>query len=162
MTLESVLGEECRLLEQTECVDLYEIGEVPCLYSPSEAGIQPIEPPRSHFDRPRRQTQRQALDKLVKRLQQKEFVGREHAEAYLRDQYRRGCRENTMRSTLAGVERFLTSITDTGRTCIEEIVREDVFKFIENEQDRGSKPRTVMTRLRSVKLIFNSSIFDSQ
>ena len=67
MTLESVLGEECRLLEQTECVDLYESGDIKSIYRPSEAGIQPIEPPRSHFDRPRRQTPTASVGQVSKK-----------------------------------------------------------------------------------------------
>jgi len=40
MTLESVVGQECGFLESRESVDLYEIGEVPYLYSPVESWSQ--------------------------------------------------------------------------------------------------------------------------
>jgi len=151
MTLESVVGEKCRLLEQCECVDLYEIGEVPCLYSPLEAPIQPPGVPKIVLEKPYRPPRQELFDHLLKKLEAMEFVGRDHAEAYLRDQYRRGCRDNTMRSSLKGIELFLTSITYAGKVSVEEITREDIFKFIENEQDRGSKPRTVLSRLRAAK-----------
>ena len=151
MTLESVVGEKCRLLEQCECVDLYEIGEVPCLYSPIEAPIQPPEVPKIVLEKPYRPPRQELFDHLLKKLEAMEFVGKDHAETYLRDQYRRGCRDNTMRSSLKGIELFLTAITHAGKTGVEEITREDIFKLIENEQDRGSKPQTVLTRLRSVK-----------
>jgi integrase/recombinase XerD len=151
MTLESVLGENYRLLKPCESVDLYEIGEVPCLYSPVEAQIQPLEPSKNNLEKPHRPLGQQLFARLLEKLQGMQFVGRDHAEAYLRDQHRRGCRDNTMRSSLKGVELFLTSITDTGKTSVDQIVREDLFKFIENLQDRGSKPRTVISRLHTVK-----------
>ncbi|MBW2194221.1 MAG: tyrosine-type recombinase/integrase [Deltaproteobacteria bacterium] len=151
MTLESVYGEECRLLKQCECVDLYEIGEVPGFYIPIEPQIQPLETAKNNLEKFPRPPQRRVFDHLLKKLQEMQFVGRNHAEEYLRDQYRRGCRDNTMRSSLKGIELFLTSVTNAGRTGVEQIVREDIFIFIETEQDRGSKPRTVMTRLRAAK-----------
>lgn len=151
MTLESVYGEECRLFKQCECVDLYEIGEVPCLYSPVEPQIQPLETPKNNLEKPYRPPRQQLFDHLLKKLEAMEFVGKDHAEAYLRDQYRRGCRDNTMRSSLKGIELFLCSISHAGKNSVGEITREDIFKLIENEQDRGSKPQTVLTRLRSVK-----------
>ena len=48
-----------------------------------------------------------------------------------------------MRSSMKSIELFLTFITGAGRTDVEQIVREDLFEFIENEQDRGLKPQTV-------------------
>jgi hypothetical protein len=115
MTLESVEGENCRLFTQSESVDLYEIGEVPCLYTPIELPIQASKVPKKRLEKPRRPTRQHLFDRLLKRLSGMEFVGRDYAEAYLRDQYRRGCRDNTMRSSLKGIELFLTSITDAGK-----------------------------------------------
>ena len=151
MTLESVYGEECRLLKQCESVDLHQIGEVPCLCSPLEAQIQPLATSKNNSKKPHRPPGQQLFDHLLEKLQDMQFVGRDLAEAYLRDQYRRGCRDNTMRGSLKGIELFLTSITHAGKAGVDQIVREDIFKFIENEQDRGSKTMTVLTRLRAVK-----------
>lgn len=151
MTLESIVGENYRLLKPCETVDLYEIGEVPCLYSLVDAQIQPPESPKNDCENPHRPPERKLFERLLEKLQGMQFVGRDHAEAYLRDQYRRGCRDNTMRSSLKGIELFLTSLTESGKTSVDQIVREDLFKFIENLQDRGSKPRTVISRLQTVK-----------
>ncbi|MCK4488114.1 MAG: tyrosine-type recombinase/integrase [Desulfobacterales bacterium] len=92
-----------------------------------------------------------ALDRLLQKLSDKELVGRQHAERYLRDQYRRNCRPNTMRSSCAGIELFLAFIGGAGKTVLEQITRDDLYGFVEHEQDRGLKPLTVNTRLRSVK-----------
>ena len=75
----------------------------------------------------------------------------DYAEEYLRDQYRRGCRPNTMRSSSKGIELFLNFLTQAGKMSLDQIVREDLYGFIEREQDRGLKPRTVDTRLKAVK-----------
>jgi len=50
MTLESIVSENYRLLKPCETVDLYEIGEVPCLYSPVDA--QSSKPPQSRINKP--------------------------------------------------------------------------------------------------------------
>jgi integrase/recombinase XerD len=69
-------------------------------------------------------------------------------EQYLRYQYRRHCRPNTLRSSLKTINSFLFFLRNTGRTHLEEITREDLGAFIEHEQDRGLKASSVRTRLR--------------
>ena len=39
------------------------------------------------------------LDDIVGKLEHKEIPGKEYVKAYLRDQYRRNCKANTLRST---------------------------------------------------------------
>ncbi len=89
-----------------------------------------------------------ALDDALQKLQGKEIPGKEYVEEYLRDQHRRHCRPNTLRSTLTSIDIFLSFVK---ASHLEEITREDLFAFIEYEQDRGMKPSTVNTRLRIVK-----------
>jgi len=92
-----------------------------------------------------------AFDGLLQKLSDKQLVGRQHVERYLRDQYRRNCRPNTMRSSCTGIELFLSFIGGAGKRVLEQITRDDLYGFVEHEQDRGLKPLTVNTRLRSVK-----------
>ncbi len=92
-----------------------------------------------------------ALADVLEKLQAREIPGKEHVEEYLRDQYRRNCRANTLRSTFTSLTIFLGFINETGKTYLEQITREDLFAFIEHEQDRGMKPVTVHTRLVAVK-----------
>jgi integrase/recombinase XerD len=151
MTLDRITPKTYRLLEPCACVDLYEIGEVPSLYSPVTPEIQPRDWP---VKKPRQvvpEARRQALDHLLGKLHGKQLVGRDNAEEYLLDQYRRGCRASTMRSSAKAIELFLNFVTGIGRTGLDQIVREDLYGFIEYQQDRGLKPRTVDTRLKAVK-----------
>ena len=89
-----------------------------------------------------------ALGSVLRKLHAKGIPGKEHVEEYLRDQHRRHCRPNTLRSTFSSIHIFLSFVKVSH---LEEISKEDVFAFIEHEQDRGMKPSTVNTRVRTVK-----------
>jgi len=91
------------------------------------------------------------LDVVLSKLEQKEILGREHVEAYLRDQYRRNCKANTIRNTFSNLSIFLSFVKELGKSHLEQVSREDLFAFIEHEQDRGMKPATVHTRLGRIK-----------
>jgi len=91
---------------------------------------------------------RKALESVLSKLHGKGIPGKEHVEEYLRDQNRRHCRPNTLRSTFSSLDIFLSFAR---ASHLEEITREDLFAFIEHEQDRGMKPSTVNTRVRRVK-----------
>ena len=56
-----------------------------------------------------------------------------------------------MRSSAKAIELLLNFVTGIGRTGLDQIVREDLYGFIEYQQDRDLKPRTVDTRLKAVK-----------
>jgi integrase/recombinase XerD len=92
-----------------------------------------------------------ALDDVLQKLQEKEIPGKEYLKDYLLDQHRRHCRPNTLRSTLTSIDIFLSFVKASGKSHLEEITREDLFAFIEHEQDRGMKPLTVNTRVRILK-----------
>jgi integrase/recombinase XerD len=148
MTLETITPKEYRLFEPSASVDLCDLGEVPSFYTPIAPPIQQQVHPEPSVERGSRQ---QTLERLLEKLSGKEFLGKAYAEQYLRDQYRRGCRPNTMRGSAKGIELFLSFAAKAGRTGLDQIGREDLYGFIEHEQDRGSKPRTVDTRLKAVK-----------
>lgn len=90
------------------------------------------------------------INKCLKRLTKGKLFGRPHVKQYLLDQYRRGCRPNTIRSNFETIILFITHLKCLGRTYLEEVVRDDLSSFIEHEQDRGLKPNTVSTRLRAL------------
>jgi len=153
MTLDRQPCQNYRLLEPCECVDLCDIGEVPFFYNPIEPEIQPkpcpVQSPDVHTAY--HELRQRALERLLNKLSGKQLLGSHHAERYLRDQYRRGCRPNTMRSSWTAIELFLSFITAADKPHLEQVTREDLYAFIEHEQDRGLKPLTVHTRLRAVK-----------
>lgn len=103
---------------------------------------------------------RDAFERLLQRLWTKKYPGRRQAERYYRDQYRRKCRLCTIRSSFVAIESFLLYIAKNGKTHLEQITREDIYGFIEQEQDRGMKPLTVHTRLRSIKAFLRVLIAD--
>ena len=94
---------------------------------------------------------RLVLDAVCEKLEHKEVPGKDYVEAYLRDQYRRNCKANTLRSTFTNLDIFLSFVKASGKSHLEEITREDLFAFIEYEQDRGMSPVTVHTRLGRIK-----------
>ena len=69
---------------------------------------------------------------------------------YMRHKYRRNCRPNTLRMAATSLNQFLVFYRETGKQHIEQIEREDIEAFVENQQDRGLKPRTVRSRLCAV------------
>jgi len=154
MTLEMRPPEDCRSLKVIfSSQDCCEVGEVPPLYTPLELQIQPEPWHQQVFDveavapEPRQSV----LDHLLERISAGGLIGREHAEEYLRDQYRRGCRPNTMRGSTKAILMFLEFVMRSGKTDIEKISRQDIYGFLEHEQDRGMKPATVVTRLQCLK-----------
>lgn len=164
MTLATVDLEKCRCLEQCQPPGLYDPVPSPYSYNVLGAEFQCLDCLRSgpvveadwQYDDPR-QT---ALERLLEKLIGKDLVGRQYAEQYLRDQYRRNCRPNTMRSSCTAIEFFLSFVAGTGKSHLEQITRDDLYGFIEQEQDRGLKPLTVDTRLRAVKAFLRFLIDD--
>jgi integrase/recombinase XerD len=133
--------------------DYSEVGEVPPLYTPLELQIQvePLHRPVVEVQAAGEQPRQSVLDHLLARISASGLISRQYAEQYLRDQYRRGCRPNTMRGTTKSILMFLEFVMRSGKTDIEQISRQDIYGFLEHEQDRGMKPRTVVTRLQCVK-----------
>jgi hypothetical protein len=78
------------------------------------------------------------------------LFGREHVLQYLMDLYRRNCRPNTLRSRFASIFVFLQYLKAQGRQLLEQVSREDVCAFIEQEQDRGLGPASVCCRLEGL------------
>jgi site-specific recombinase XerD len=79
-----------------------------------------------------------------------DFPGKGYVEEYLRHQYRRNFKLNTMRSTLAGCELFLSFLKAQDKSDLGQITRQDLEAFVEHELDRAIKIVTVKTRLSSV------------
>ena len=91
------------------------------------------------------------LNCILGKLWEEEIPGKEYFEQYLRNQYRRNLRSSTMRNSFRTIGSFLRSVKGWGKSHVEQISREDLAKFVEYEQDRGSKASTVRMRLACVK-----------
>jgi len=92
----------------------------------------------------------QVLKRLLENISAPNLVGRSYVEQYLRDQYRRNCRPNTLRLAATSLRQFLTFLHQLGKTHLEQLQRQDIEAFVEHEQDRGLKPNSVRTRLCAV------------
>ena len=150
MTLETEFVEKCRFLEQCQPSDFYDPLEGSQDHSASGRQIQclnchwsgPVVEGEWDYVDPRQG----AFDRLLQKLSDKQLVGRQHVERYLRDQYRRNCRPNTMRSSCTGIELFLSFIGGAGKRVLEQITRNDLYGFVEHEQDRETLG-TLLTEL---------------
>jgi len=96
------------------------------------------------------ESRRQGLEAALTKLAKKEIPGKVHITEYLRDQYRRHCRPNTLRNSLIAIDQFLDFITRAGKIHLEEITRDDLGAWIEHGQDKGLKASTVKMRLRTL------------
>ncbi len=92
----------------------------------------------------------QVLKRLLENICAHDLVDKAFVEQYLRDQYRRNCRPNTLRLSATSLAQFLTFLHQLGKTHLEQLQRQDIEAFVEHEQDRGLKPNSVRTRLCAV------------
>lgn len=92
----------------------------------------------------------QVLERLLANISAQDLVGKAFVEQYLRDQYRRNCRPNTLRLAATSLTQFLSFLRKLGKMHLEQMQRQDIEAFVEHEQDRGLKPNSVRTRLCAV------------
>ena len=106
--------------------------------------LQPVAPAAKSSAR------QQVLDRILDKISKQDLLGKSYVEQYLRHKYRRNCKANTLRQAAISLEQFLLFFASRGNTVLEQLSREDIEAFVEALQDRGLKPTTVNTRLRSV------------
>jgi integrase/recombinase XerD len=94
---------------------------------------------------------RRSLDIALKRLSEKGLFGKDHVEAYFRDQYRRRLSPNTLNNSFRAIDSFISFIQEGGKVCLEDITRQDIEGWIEHEEDRGMKASTVGMGLAMLK-----------
>jgi len=83
----------------------------------------------------------------IKRLSKEKLFGQPYVREFLTDQYRRGCRPNTIRCYFQSIFLFILHLRNSGHTRIETVTKNDLSSFVEYEQDCGLSPNTVATRL---------------
>jgi len=129
-------------------------------YVDLNSSIEVDSSPRSHLKPPQTLSSRsyrwhmecrRGLDKAIKRVSERELIGKDHIEAYLRDQYRRRLRPNTIKNSLMAIDSFISLIQERGKVRLEEIIRHDIEGWIEHEEDRCMKASTVDMRLSMLK-----------
>jgi len=106
--------------------------------------LQPVSPAAKSSAR------QQVFDRILANICEQDLLGKSYVEEYLRHKYRRNCKANTLRQAATSLVQFLSFFASRGNTVLEQLSREDIEAFVEALQDRGLKPTTVNTRLRSV------------
>lgn len=91
-----------------------------------------------------------SFKRIISSIYKSDFPSKDHFAQYMRHKYRRNCRPNTIRQAAISLSQFLTFYRDNGKQHIEQMTREDIEAFVESQQDRGLKPRSVRTRLCAV------------
>lgn len=97
---------------------------------------------------------RQALDRVIGRVMRHKVPGEEHVLSYLQHMYRRNCRPRTICSTASSLVFFLLFLKRNQKEYLELIIRRDLEAFVEHEQDRGLKTKTVHFRLQVLYAFF--------
>ena len=90
---------------------------------------------------------RKLIEKLLFRLFTEGLFGGEYVKLFLMRLYRYNCRDSTIRSYSSGLYLFIHFLKQKGHSHFKTLTRDDLGEFIEHEQDRGMKPRTVRSRL---------------
>jgi integrase/recombinase XerD len=90
------------------------------------------------------------LERILSDISRSDLPAKDHFAEYIRQRYRRNCRPNTLRAAATSMRQFLSFYQKTGKQHIEQMTREDIEAFTEDLQDRGLKPTTVSSRLRTV------------
>jgi len=113
-----------------------------------------------------RERERASLEYYLRPLQEKELPGREELERHVQEKYRRSYKPNTLRGTVESGKQFLSFLREIGREKLAELNRQDIEAFVERQQDRGMKPRTVKTRLgvvhAFVRFLIREAVVDSK
>ncbi len=84
-----------------------------------------------------------------------ELPGTEYLKLYLQDMHRRNCKPVSIISAAHVLKHFLSFLSSLGRKEIEEVTRADLEAFVEHEQDRGLKIRSVRTYLSHAHAFLN-------
>jgi len=87
------------------------------------------------------------IQRCQERIVENELFGESYILEYLNDQRRRCCRPSTIKNTYLNILLFIKYLKQAGHSCLKTINRNDMSGFVEHEQDRGLKPRTIRTLL---------------
>ncbi|MDA8305975.1 MAG: tyrosine-type recombinase/integrase [Deltaproteobacteria bacterium] len=94
---------------------------------------------------------RELLERLINIFRLSELPGKEHGEQYLLHLYRKNCRHRTLETNQINIRLFLKFLRDQQNiTHLDQVTSRSIEAFVEHEQDRGIKPKTLSVRLMSI------------
>lgn len=102
----------------------------------------------------RQEQRRRKLERSIEILKSIDMPGQAHAIRYLEHLYRRHCKWRTIQNVRITVYLFLKFLKQIDRQILEQVTRNDLAAFIEHEQDRGLKPKSVQHRLQTLYAFF--------
>ena len=97
----------------------------------------PIKLPKADAPPAKASFRQQVLERLLKNLSAQNLVGKSYVEQYLRDQYRRNCRPNTLRLSATSLTQFLTFLHQLGKRHLEQLQRQDIEHSPRQPDSRG-------------------------
>jgi integrase/recombinase XerD len=110
----------------------------------------PIQTVQAALPTPNPCPRQQVLERILANISRQDIAAKSWLEPYLRHKYRRNCSPSTLRLTATSLTLFLSFLQKMGRIHLEQMQRQDIEAFVEQEQDRGLKPNSVRTRLCAV------------
>jgi site-specific recombinase XerD len=87
------------------------------------------------------------INQILEKISRMDLPEQGLVERYMRHKWCLNHKPNSLRNSLKAIELFLTFYTSLGKSQLEDIVRDDLEAFVENEQDRGTKITSARTRL---------------
>jgi site-specific recombinase XerD len=103
------------------------------------------------YERKPAKSQRQITrDRILGKIEQKSLPGKEHFIRYIRFKFQKNCKPNTICSAYSIISQFLAYLRDTQRADLADLCRSEIEGFLERQQDRKLKPRSIGTHLAAV------------
>lgn len=90
------------------------------------------------------------LKRIITNIDGGDFAAKDYFAQYMHHKYRRNCQPNTLQQAATSLTQFLRFYRDSGKQHLQQMSREDLEAFVEYQQDRGLKSRSVRTRLCAV------------
>lgn len=92
---------------------------------------------------------------IIQKLTEGDLPGKDNVINYLKHQYQRNLSVRTLLTNGNSIRLFLQFFEKNGRGCILNLSRRDIEAYVENEQDRGLKTRSIKSRLTSLYAFLN-------
>jgi integrase/recombinase XerD len=117
--------------------------------SPSEG-----DPPRATREYREQRERRSAFDRALQWFQPLELLGSEQAMDYLRHKYRRNHKANSIHSAGITLRSFFSYLQSHGVDRLEDIRRNHLEGYTEQEQDKGLKITSIRSKLEHIYAFF--------
>jgi integrase/recombinase XerD len=122
---------------------------------PEDSSSSPeAEPPKATRQHREQRERRAAYDRGLQWFQSRELPGSERVLDYLRHKYRRNHKASTIHSTAGILRSFLSYVHGLGVDRLEDIRRDHLEGYVEQDQDKGLKITTIRTKVERIYAFF--------